>query len=127
MTPIILDASVVLAVVLGEKGHEGFHRLGWPLHVSTVNMAEVRCKLVDHDVPAPDIDRALGLLGLTIVEFTEEHARLSATLRRQTRHAGLSLGDRACLALATAMTGRAITADRAWMELSLPIPVECIR
>lgn len=127
MTATVLDASVVLATILGEPGHDHVLGLERPHHISSVNLAEVYARLTDHAMPVRDIDRALGLLQLEVVDFTRDHARISAELRPETKRAGLSLGDRACLALAVALDGTAYTADRAWTTLDLPATVTCIR
>jgi PIN domain nuclease of toxin-antitoxin system len=44
-----------------------------------------------------------------------------------TQGQGLSLGDRACLALARWLTATALTTDRAWSRLGLGVPIEVIR
>ncbi len=66
-------------------------------------------------------------LGLSIVVFSADHADAAARLLPATRHAGLSLGDRACLALAAAVGGRAVTADRAWSGLDIGVEIRVIR
>ncbi|MDM7324085.1 MAG: hypothetical protein P3W93_003650 [Thermus sp.] len=73
--------------------------------------------------------RGEGLLGqaLQVLPFTEEDALLSARLRPLTRSLGLSLGDRACLALASRLRLPVLTADATWAELSVGIEVEVIR
>jgi PIN domain nuclease of toxin-antitoxin system len=50
-----------------------------------------------------------------------------ADLRRPTSHLGLSLADRACLALALRLGLPIVTADRAWAELELAVQVQTIR
>ena len=127
MSPIVLDASAVLAVVLRERGHERVLALGKAGHMSTVNMSEARARLWDLGYSAADIDLALENVDATIMDFTATHARQAGDLRPLTRKAGLSLGDRACLALAIALDGTALTADRAWATLDLPVSVELIR
>lgn len=127
MTPVILDASVLLAAVFGEKGFERVLHLRQPGYVSSVNMAEARSRLADHGMQLEEIEQSLSLINKTVVDFTDGHAKLVAALRGETRKAGLSLGDRACLALATAMGGIAMTADRAWAALNLPVQLDFIR
>ena len=47
--------------------------------------------------------------------------------RNVTRAAGLSLGDRACLALAKSQGGLVLTADRVWATLDIGVEIELIR
>lgn len=54
-------------------------------------------------------------------------AEAAARLRPATRHAGLSLADRACLALARRLGVPAVTADRAWGDLDVGVEVRLIR
>ena len=66
-------------------------------------------------------------LGLTVVPFDEEQAYKAGLLRQTTRSQGLSLGDRACLALAHSLGLPAITADRAWSNLNVGVEVILVR
>jgi len=127
MNAVILDASVVLAAVLGEEGHESLLAQRQSCFVSSVNMAEARSRLVDHGMRHEDIEQSLSLVSMTVVDFTDHHAVLSSQLRVDTRKGGLSLGDRACLALAMAMEGTALTADRAWASVNVPIEIKFLR
>jgi PIN domain nuclease of toxin-antitoxin system len=127
MSEIVLDASVVLAAILEEPGHEAVLELHEPALLSTVNLAEARARLVDHGFDRHAIDASIGLLNMQIVDFDTELAVISADLRPATRAAGLSLGDRACLALAQKRGAVALTADRAWASLDTPISVRVVR
>lgn len=69
----------------------------------------------------------VSALRLDVVPFDAETALLAGRLRAVTRHLGLSLGDRACLALAIRENATALTADRNWTDLDLPCKVELIR
>jgi ribonuclease VapC len=127
MPDVVLDASVVLAAVFREEGHEVVLTLpGTPL-VSTVNLAEVRARLSDQGVDRDTIDSTLDLVNMRPVDFDPEQAALSADLRNVTRSVGLSLGDRACLALAMQRGAVAYTADRAWASVELPVAVKLVR
>jgi PIN domain nuclease of toxin-antitoxin system len=127
MAEVVLDASVVLAAVFKERGHEAVLELtGVPL-VSTVNVAEVRTRLADKGLDRSAIDAALGFVRMAFVDFTVDHAAISADLRASTRSAGLSLGDRACLALAQERGAVALTADRAWSNVGTPVEVRVVR
>ncbi len=80
--------------------------------IGTANLAEVLAKLSDRGVPPDEAARAVALLGLRVMPLSEREAQRSVGFRAATRAAGLSLGDRACLALAAELGAPAITADR---------------
>lgn len=127
MSDIVLDASVVLAAVLDESGGDAIGRLTGAVLLSAVNYAEVRTRLFDLGFAEDDVDTAISILGMQIVPFDERQARQAADLRVSTRAAGLSLGDRACLALASLCGAIALTADRAWQQADLSVEIRFIR
>lgn len=127
MAVVVLDASVVLAAVFLEPGHEEVLKLENTSLVSAVNIAEARSRLADHGLDRHAIDRSLGLIDMRVVDFDAEQAGLSSDIRAETRSAGLSLGDRACLALAMQRGAIAYTADRIWANIKLPIEVKVVR
>ena len=93
----------------------------------SVNPAEAITSMVNRGMSEADIRRLLAAMSLDVLPFDEELAYRAGLLRSATRSAGLSLGDRACLALAERLGGPALTADRAWGTLQLSIRVEVIR
>jgi ribonuclease VapC len=95
--------------------------------IGAVNLSEVVAKLIDDGVPEGEIRRAIGRLELDVHAFDAQHAYLAGALREGTRTLGLSLGDRACLALAHTLGVPALTADRSWSGLDLGIAIELIR
>ena len=97
MNRIVLDASVILAVLGREHGSEVISRYLGNTAVSTVNLAEVQGKLMTRGVPEEEAWEGALSLAAEIVDFNGEHARLAGALLPQTQHLGLSLGDRACL------------------------------
>jgi PIN domain nuclease of toxin-antitoxin system len=119
MADVVLDASAVLALLNSEPGaaEVGAHLPG--AFLSAVNAAEVAAKLVDAGAEAEDAGRSLLRLGARILPFEQADVVPAAHLRTASRSAGLSLGDRACLALAERLAVPALTADRAWAELNL--------
>jgi ribonuclease VapC len=127
MAEVVLDASVVLAAILEEPGHEAVLELRDPALLSAVNLAETRARLVDRGFDRESIDASMGLFNLQIVDFDAELAAMSADLRPATRAAGLSLGDRACLALAQKRGAVALTADRAWADIEMSVKVRVVR
>ena len=86
-------------------------------------------KLLDWGIAFDVVESLIGGLDLVVVPFDQSTALQAANLRAKTKTLGLSLGDRACLALAGISKGIAMTADRAWLQLdrSLELRVECIR
>lgn len=129
----VLDASALLAHLNDEAGADNVEEaLVRGAAISAANFAEVLSKLseVDED-PARTVDglRRQGLLGtkLAVQPVTEEDAVTIARLYRVTRAHGLSLGDRACLALAIRLGLPAMTADRAWTGLKAGVTIKTIR
>lgn len=129
----VLDASALLAHLNDEKGADVVgSALVRGAAISTVNLAEVLARLARLGEDPATISEGLrrqGLFGgrLSIEPLTEEDAIVVAQLRKATRVAGLSLGDRACLALARRLGIPAMTADRAWGRLKVGVAVEVIR
>ena len=125
---IVLDASAMLAALNHEPGSEKLtpemlsNSAG-----STVNLAEVHTKLVSRGGdPDEAWEDALSAIHEP-VPFTEEHARIAGGLVAQTRALGLSLGDRACLALGVALKVPVYTTDKSWKNLKLGVRIHVIR
>jgi ribonuclease VapC len=115
--PAVLDASALLALLQGEPGADLVADLLARSVISAVNLSEVMAKLTDHGMPAEAARAMLDRLPMAVHPFDREAAYAAGQLRRNTRGAGLSLGDRACLALAQQFGVAAVTADRAWASL----------
>jgi ribonuclease VapC len=128
MCQFVLDTSAVLALLNHEKGWELVEQaITVGAAISTVNVAEVVSKLSDTAMPETAIGQVLDLLGLELVDFNQSLAYQTGLLRPYTKQLGLSLGDRACLALAGFRHLPALTADRAWRQLELDITIQLIR
>jgi PIN domain nuclease of toxin-antitoxin system len=117
LSDAVLDSSAVLALIFNEPGAETVKSVLPDALLSTVNLAEIITKLVDKGLPAEVARAAVKVLGAEIVDFDSNQAFLTGELRAATRAAGLSLGDRACLALAAKRNLPAMSADRAWGKL----------
>lgn len=116
----ILDASAVLAVLNGEPGEKKVIPILAESAISAVNLTEVAAKLLEAGIDEAGAQLALSILGIgEIVDFTEDLAWEAARLRPITKQFGLSLGDRACLALAIKLKIPAVTADKEWSKLKL--------
>jgi PIN domain nuclease of toxin-antitoxin system len=127
MTDVVLDASAVLAVLNGEPGAEAVWDCLPGAHLSAVNAAEVAAKLVDGGLGAEHAGQSLERLGARVVPFEAVDVVSVAHIRLATRSAGLSLGDRACLALARRLGLPAVTADRQWRGIQVGVEVRLIR
>ena len=123
---VVLDASAVLALIRREPGAEKVVAAIAGSLISAVNFAEVASRLVDIGMPQEMALNQLSGFGLHVVPFDLPFATAVMTLRPLTRHAGLSLGDRACLALAIRERATVLTADRAWAALELGCEIELI-
>ena len=124
----VLDASAVLAVMQGEPGAARVRQaITEGAYISSVNVTEVVTRQIDRGVPDSDARANVEELEIEIVPFDEELAYRAGLLRSATRSAGLSLGDRACLALAERLGVPALTTDRVWGTLQLGIQIEVIR
>lgn len=123
----VLDASALLAAMLGERGAEAVEAHFADACVSAVNLSEVVAKLAERGVPDDSIHESLSDLDLDVRDFDTPQALRAGALRNVTRSKGLSLGDRACLALAGELKAIALTTDAAWTEIDLGIAVELAR
>jgi PIN domain nuclease of toxin-antitoxin system len=124
---IALDASALLAFLFAEPGHEQVAEQLDAACLSTVNLAEVASRFARDGHDPREVCRRIAASTVEIVPFLAADAAISAALVPVTQKRGLSLGDRACLALAMTRGIPALTADRAWATLQLPVPVQLIR
>jgi len=128
MNRVVLDASALLAILNQEPGSEILTpEILSAAVISTVNLAEVHGKLVDRGLSAEDAWEAALSPIREAVPFTMEHARLAGDLAAQTRPHGLSLGDRACLALGVALKVPVYTADKSWKKVKVDARIHVIR
>jgi PIN domain nuclease of toxin-antitoxin system len=123
----VLDASAVIAYLHREPGHEIVASFMGSALVSSVNASEVLTVLIRHGLPVDVGSDVFKDLRVGVVPFTLDHASLAAAIGADFPRAGLSLGDRGCLALARQVDAPVVTADRAWAELDVGIEVVLIR
>ena len=123
--PVVLDASALLALLQEERGADEVEGLLDGASMSCVNLSEVIQKAEQHGVETVGLEYDLEALGIEFRDFDVAMARPTAELWSAGK--GLSLGDRACLALAEVTDATAITADRRWVIDGLGVDVRVIR
>ena len=127
MASAVIDASALLAHIRGERGSDPVADLAADALMSTVNLAEVFSKLLEESLTAEQADAIVLRYAIEIVPFDEGLARRAGVLRPATKSLGLSLGDRACLALAQREGLPVLSADRTWAKLAVGVEVKVIR
>jgi len=123
----VFDASAIIAIIRGEHGSEVALASAKGGLVSTVNIVEILQRLAEVGVAPAKALAQLIRLDVEIVPLSLEQAVIAAELRAPTKHKGVSLGDRSCLALARALGLPVITADTKWEGLDLDIDIRQIR
>jgi ribonuclease VapC len=131
--PSVLDASALLAYLRDEQGAGTVSdAIAEGAAISTVNLSEVLSRVADRGEDPVRLAQQMADRGLldgavTVEPFTATDAIEAARLRSITRKQGLSLGDRACIALASRLDLPALTADTAWSRLNVPVQLHQIR
>ncbi|WP_088181657.1 type II toxin-antitoxin system VapC family toxin [Sphingobium sp. Z007] len=124
---IVLDSSALLALLLDERGGEVVLPVARNAVMSSVNLSEVIERGVANEHSADGLTLQIERFGVSINAFDRDQAIAAANLRPLTRHRGLSLGDRACLALAQTLNVPVLTADRLWADLDIGVDIRLIR
>ena len=127
MSNYVLDASALLALLQQEPGSEIVAVALQHASISTVNWSEVLQKSILQGIYTEDMQSEFEVLGVKIIPFSAQQADLAAQRCQKTKFLGLSLGDRACLALAIDQKAIALTADKVWTQLQIGIEVQLIR
>ena len=124
-----LDSSALIAVIRGEQGADRVTRHLRGGLLSAVNHAEVVGVLLRDGGAPRHVHLVLAKLPIELVDLDRELAFRAGELEPATRKAGLSLGDRACLAVAERYKVPALTGDRAWLKVrkELAVEIELIR
>ncbi len=108
----------MLALLLDEPGSARVRDYLPGALLSSVNLAEIVSKFAERGMPAAEAAGVISAIGVDVVDYDPKQAVLTGALRVETRGIGLSLGDRACLALARLRGVPAVTADQAWSKVS---------
>ncbi|HEY1795398.1 MAG TPA: type II toxin-antitoxin system VapC family toxin [Stellaceae bacterium] len=123
----VADASAILALLKNEAITTIDPQFLVGAVISSVNLSEVVQKLYADGLGDDHVEEAIASMDLRVVPFDQRQAVAAARLWMQTRGAGLSLADRACLGLGAGMSLPVVTADRAWATLDLGVEVILIR
>jgi ribonuclease VapC len=127
MADAVLDASAFLALLKGEPGWDRVAAVLPGSVMCSVNAAEVYAKLADWSYSQAEHAKCQSILNDRTIPFDTDLALRSGAMRASTAAKGLSLGDRACLALAQRLGKPAITADKAWSDIKVGVAVQVIR
>ena len=129
MTNVVLDTSAVMAWLQQEPDWEAVGRAFATenCRMSAVNLAELVAKSADRMCDHAELAAMIAELPIEIVPVDKAQAFATGLLRAAIRNPGLSLGDRACLALAKSINAVALTADEPWLELGIDARIKCIR
>lgn len=123
----VLDSSAVICALMAEPGAERVRAIWSRSVLSAVIMGEVATKLTEKGMSPDEVSSTFDRARLTIVPLDRPVAERAGVLRTATRHRGLSLGDRVCLALAEHLGATAVTTDKAWADLEIGVPIELVR
>jgi len=123
----VLDASALLAYLQREAGADSVRAVISNARISTVNWVEVVQKINGEATEAAQLRASLEGLGIVFIPLTSAQAEIAGSLRSRTKTHGLSLGDRAYLALGIDLRAPVYTADRVWAQLAIESEVVTIR
>jgi ribonuclease VapC len=127
MTEAVLDASALIAFLREEPGAERVRRVLPQARICAVNLSEVLAKMAGNGKSVEDVSRCIDQLRIAVVPFDGSLARITASLLPPTKHLGLSLADRCCLALGLKTGLPVLTTDGDWTKPDLGVNVELIR
>jgi len=127
MSDVVLDTSAVIAFLRKEPGGDLIAPILRGARLSTVNFCEIIGKAKDINIAQDLAASTLARLGLQTVPFEDTHAFAAAGLREPTRSLGLSLADRACLALGLLLQCPVYTSDRRWKDAAIAVDIRLIR
>lgn len=127
MSNVVLDASAILALFNAEAGADKVSECVPGAIISAVNLSEVIAKLNSFGIPEGEIYEDLEPFQLDVRPFDKEQAYQTGMLRAATKSASISLGDRACLALARNLGVAALTSDKSWKDIKVGVIIQLIR
>ena len=119
MSKVVLDASCLLALIKNERGAEIVEQLLGNIIMSSINVSEVAAVLLDSEMTEEECRSSIEPFIDSIIPFCETQAFIAASLKKHTKKLGLSLGDRACIALGIKTGFKVYTADKIWKNLEI--------
>ena len=125
----VLDASALIAFLRQERGYEEVGALIPDACMCTVNLSEVVAHFLYAGTTLDEVKHMLGKVPLDYISADEALSIEAGVLRVGTDKAGLSMGDRYCLALAKSENATAVTSDQPWQSLpeSLGVKIQFFR
>jgi len=127
MNKVVMDASAVLTLLNEEPGCEVVEKYLPNAVLSAVNLSEILAMLGEIDFTVKEAEEMVTRLIKEIIPFEQKQAAIAASMKKITKAQGLSLGDRACLALAKLENLPALTADKAWIKAEHQVKIILIR
>ena len=127
MSDVVLDSSAILAVINRERGADRVLAVADGAVVSALIVAEVVSWMAIREAPADKIYQTIENFKLAVQPFHHARAIAAGLLVIKTARRGLSLADRACLALAIELGLPVMTGDRVWRDIDLGIDIQLIR
>jgi ribonuclease VapC len=127
MSDLVVDASAILAAIRGEPGAERVIDGVRGARISSLNHCEIVGWLAERGSTREDIENVVGPFDLTVEVFDRPRATAAGLLTAKTKRRNISLGDRACLALAIELGVPVMTGDRAWRDLDVGVEIQLFR
>jgi PIN domain nuclease of toxin-antitoxin system len=127
VTSAVLDASALLAFLNSEPGAEIVRSILPDAIISAVNYSEVLKKIIERNGSGERVSGIIRDLAVCIIPFDEAHAAAAAAIYPETKPFGLSLADRACLALGLQRRATVFTTDGKWKLVKLSLKLKLIR
>lgn len=124
---VVFDTSAILALVKAEPGWDRAAAMFPAAVLCTVNAAEVYTKFAEWQLPRHELAKYQVMIQDIVAPFDNDLAMRAGALRTATKVFGLSVGDRACLALAQRLGVPVLTTDKIWASLQVGVEIEVIR
>jgi ribonuclease VapC len=125
--PYVIDSSAILAVLYDERGAEKAAVLALGGMISSVIFAEIIMKCAIKQFPIKTATSFIEQYQIEIQPLTASTAKNAGVLKLNKQFWSLSLADCICITMAIEKSATLVTADRAWLDLNLPCPIELIR